>query len=186
MTSDDRIYQLLERIALAVEGLRADVLARKPTPAPKAEPHAAMVWTGLVKAFVLMWQAHRGGLPACTTAGSADGVRYKSIVACIKECDDLDRWAFAIKALAASPHHRGQNERGWVANIDFLVQPSQRLKWLEAGDRLPREAPKVAPKGAWCQCGAPAIMGPGTRSPDLCDQPRCGECTSVINRPKGV
>lgn len=171
MTADERIYDLLTRIAEAVEGLRADVAARKPTASTAREE-----WGHRVGLFVGAWQANRGGLPACTTAGAADSVRYKSIVACLKECDNISRWANAVKALSASPHHRGQNERGWVANIDFLVSPAQRLKWLEAGDRLPREAPKAKPQGAWCACGAPAIMGPGTRSPDLSDVPRCGSC----------
>ena len=180
MTADPAIIALLTRIAEAVEGLRADVAARKPAPAKPAED-----WASRVVLFVEAWNANRGGLPACAGAGSSDSVRYRNIVACLKECPDLHRWGMAAKALSQSDWHRGANPEGKVyGTIDFLISPSKRLIWLEHGGRVWQEAPKQKPREAWCACGAPAIMGPGTRSPDLCDVPRCGGCGGAMNKPK--
>jgi hypothetical protein len=145
----------------------------KPKSAPKAPPCTAED----ADAFVAMWNANCGGLPKAETAGPADGPRRAGIAACLKVTRDLTRWADAVKALAASPHHRGQNERGWVANIDFLIGPSQRLKWMEEGARRAAQAPKATPhREVWCGCGKQAIHGPGTRNPDTAAEPQCADC----------
>jgi len=43
----------------------------------------------------------------------------------------LDGWAEAMQALRDSSHCQGENNRGWRANLDFVLQESSMLKLLE-------------------------------------------------------
>lgn len=43
----------------------------------------------------------------------------------------LDGWKEALRKLDKSPHCCGQNDRGWRAGIDFLLQPLSFIKLLE-------------------------------------------------------
>lgn len=42
-----------------------------------------------------------------------------------------DAFTEAIQRIADSPHCRGENDRGWRAGFDFLLQPSSFLKVIE-------------------------------------------------------
>lgn len=44
--------------------------------------------------------------------------------------DGLDGWRDALAGVEASPHCRGENDRGWKADLDFVAQPKsfQRLR----------------------------------------------------------
>ena len=55
----------------------------------------------------------------------------------LREVPDLTRWAAAIRRAAASPFCRGDNDRAWLADIDFLLRPDTLAK-IEEGKYDPR------------------------------------------------
>lgn len=169
--SSERAIALLERIAAAVERL-VEMEEGRRKKAVDPDPDAVSP-----ERLIEVWNQYCQGLPRAS--GAPDGsTRRRRLVAALKAEKSLERWGAAVRALANSPHHRGQNERGWVANIDFLVQAGQFQKWLEAGaqrEAAARPEPAQA-KAVWCGCGKVATRGPGTRNPDLSSEPRCGDC----------
>lgn len=87
---------------------------------PRALPPLALAWNRAVAGTPLppvrMWSTSRA------TAAKAR----------LRECDDLALWERAFGLIAASPHHRGGNDRGWVADLDFALQAKQSGRWLDA------------------------------------------------------
>lgn len=84
------------------------------------------------KSMVDYWneKVTRHGLPTCKkiTAGRRQKLKSRFV----GECDgELDVWRKAVDLLCESPHHVGDNERGWKANIDFLLQPNRVTQMLE-------------------------------------------------------
>lgn len=57
-------------------------------------------------------------------------VRRKKIKARIKEYS-VDDWSKAMNAIYNSKFLRGENDRGWKADFDFLLEPSKFIKLLE-------------------------------------------------------
>lgn len=57
-------------------------------------------------------------------------LREKQLNARLKDCS-LDEWQRAMDALERSAFCRGENDRGWVADFDFLLQPKSFTKLLE-------------------------------------------------------
>ena len=51
----------------------------------------------------------------------------------------LKQWRLAFHALVRSDFHKGANGRKWKANIDFILRPSHRATWLEAGQEVAEE-----------------------------------------------
>lgn len=45
----------------------------------------------------------------------------------------LADWNQALEMLARSPHCLGENDRGWKADLDFILKPDKFLKLLEGG-----------------------------------------------------
>jgi hypothetical protein len=43
----------------------------------------------------------------------------------------FDKWKLACDKLAVSDFCNGQNDRGWIANLDFMLQPSRFNKLIE-------------------------------------------------------
>ena len=87
-----------------------------------------------VLAFVQLWNdttAHT--LPRCTQVNAS---RQGRIKACLREEPSLESWCLAMRALCRSSFHRGHNDRGWKARIDYLIQPKQRASWLESGQEM--------------------------------------------------
>lgn len=80
----------------------------------------------------------------------------------------LDEWAAVIVAINASRFCRGDNDRGWKASFDWLLQPDTRLRVLEgkyAGKQaqsviplLPRETPEQT-RARWARENAGAPKG---------------------------
>jgi hypothetical protein len=64
-----------------------------------------------------------------------------------------------FRACAASPHHRGENERGWAASLDWLLSPKTRdekgelwgIDWEQALllDHDPADAPALNGVGGY-------------------------------------
>lgn len=57
--------------------------------------------------------------------------RKQKLQARIKEFPDVDSWSIAFKNIERSPFLRGDNDRGWKANFDFLLQPGSFVKLIE-------------------------------------------------------
>lgn len=58
------------------------------------------------------------------------GQRDRLLSARLKDCT-LDEWMRAFAALERSAFCRGENDRGWRADFDFLLQPKSFTKLLE-------------------------------------------------------
>lgn len=167
----ERAASFLERIAIALERLVELEETRRKKPV-EAEPPGVPP-----ERLLEVWNSNRGGLPQAREAPEGS-TRRRRMVAVLRVQPDLAKWSAAVRALASSPHHKGQNERGWVANIDFLIQANQFPKWLEAGaqrDAEPQGRGRQA-RTVWCACGKVATRGPGTRNPDLAELPVCDVC----------
>lgn len=52
----------------------------------------------------------------------------------------LDRWPEFATALEASRWHRGENDRGWRANVDWLLRPDSWIGLLERAGPAPESA----------------------------------------------
>lgn len=75
-----------------------------------------------------VWNENRGEmLPAKSLAGD----RLSRAKARLKEQPDLTVWGMAIKRASTSAFCTGSGERGWKANIDWLLRPSTLSKILE-------------------------------------------------------
>jgi uncharacterized protein YdaU (DUF1376 family) len=76
-----------------------------------------------------LWNAlaRKLGLPI---AKSIDRARKAAIKARLAE-GGLDAWREALTAVERSPHCRGENDRGWRADIDFVCQPKSWRRLLE-------------------------------------------------------
>lgn len=92
------------------------------------------------------WNENRGSLPAVKlpmSKGRATQAKQR-----LRETPDLPRWAAAIRRAATSPFCRGDNDRAWRADIDFLLRPDTLAK-IEEGKYDPRGGPlplKAKPK----------------------------------------
>ena len=64
--------------------------------------------------------AKAAGWPA---AVKLDTRRRASLKARLAECGGIAGWREALARARASPHCCGQNDRGWTADLDFLLQP---------------------------------------------------------------
>lgn len=60
-----------------------------------------------------------------------EGRRRIEAHARIRERPDPEHWRLVIARIAASDFCRGANDRGWIADFDFLVRRSTALKVLE-------------------------------------------------------
>jgi len=68
------------------------------------------------------------GLPKVSMVTEA---RRRQVQARIKEYPDAGDWSKALSAIDKSKFLCGDNDRGWRANFDFLLQPSTFIKLLE-------------------------------------------------------
>lgn len=57
--------------------------------------------------------------------------RRSSLMARLRDCGGLAGWRDALNRAQASSHCCGQNDRGWVANFDFLTRQSSFAKLME-------------------------------------------------------
>ena len=49
----------------------------------------------------------------------------------IKECPDVETWSLAFRNIERSSFLRGDNQRGWQADFDFLIQPTSFMRIIE-------------------------------------------------------
>lgn len=67
--------------------------------------------------------------------------RRRKITARLSECGGLPGWQDALGKIRGSPFLRGDNDRGWKASLDFLLQQSSFTRLMEGTyDRQQRTA----------------------------------------------
>ncbi len=57
--------------------------------------------------------------------------RRRELKARLREKPFRDCWEIAMDALPDSPFHRGENERGWVANVTWFLRPDKVVAFVE-------------------------------------------------------
>lgn len=108
----------------------------------KKDANASLVaGSDVTKAFTA-WNdlAKRLGLPL---AKDLTSTRRKAINARLA-ASGLTGWAEALAAVEASPHCRGENDRGWRADLDFVANPTKFQKLREGSYGL---VPSAAASG---------------------------------------
>lgn len=88
--------------------------------------------------------AARVGIPL---AQKFDQTRRSKIRQRLKDCGGLSGWVAALEKLEASSHCTGSNDRGWRADLDFLLQSQSFTRLMEGryDDRKPQQ-PRRQPK----------------------------------------
>ena len=72
--------------------------------------------------------AERTDLSRCS---SRNDKRRKAIKLRLEEAGGLEGWKFALSKIEANSFLLGQNDNGWRASLDFLLQPSSFAKVIE-------------------------------------------------------
>lgn len=57
--------------------------------------------------------------------------RKTKLTATLKKCDGIEGWKSALEKVSKSDHCTGINDRGWKANLDFLLSPASFTKLME-------------------------------------------------------
>lgn len=76
-----------------------------------------------------------------------DARRRAALKARLAECGGIAGWRDALAKARASPHCCGQNDRGWTADLDFLLQP-KTFNRLREGSYDARRSSQPASTGA--------------------------------------
>lgn len=100
-------------------GEKPEIVARVTEPDGCEEALAA--WNDLAK---------ETGLPKAQVLTET---RRKSMRRRLAECGGLDGWSFALSKIRASPFLLGGNDRGWQADLDFVLQAKSFTKLMEGG-----------------------------------------------------
>lgn len=91
-----------------------------PLPAkPDEVAEAIAMWNGL---------AAECGLPKVAVATDP---RKAALRQRLKECGGLEGWQIALDRIRGSPWMLGQNDRGWRADLDFIIRQSKFVKLME-------------------------------------------------------
>lgn len=82
------------------------------------------------KRMISIWIAELPGLPK--PRGCTDQRRRKLQRQLKEFCQgDLELWRQACQRVAAAPHLCGENDRGWTASLDWVIEPRNLTKILE-------------------------------------------------------
>lgn len=57
--------------------------------------------------------------------------RISKLKARLKDCGGMPGWTAAMDKIRGSPHCRGENDRGWRADIDFALQETTFVRLME-------------------------------------------------------
>lgn len=81
--------------------------------------------------------AERAGLPKAQVLSPT---RRASLKRRLQDCGGLSGWVAALDKLAASSHCTGHNDRGWRADLDFLLKAQSFTRLMEGryDDRKPQ------------------------------------------------
>lgn len=75
--------------------------------------------------------AQRCGLPEVRTSVPLSEPRKRALRLRLKECAGMEGWRQALGNIEKSAFLRGQNDRGWRADFDWLVTPAKFIRVLE-------------------------------------------------------
>jgi uncharacterized protein YdaU (DUF1376 family) len=115
--------------SVLVQGTPKPTQKLEPLPESKTDAEASSVaGSDVAKAFA-EWNALAKRL-ALPVAKGLTPERRKAIRARLAT-DGLIGWREALAAVEASPHCRGENDRGWRADIDFVASPTKFQKLRE-------------------------------------------------------
>lgn len=112
------IRELLERIAVAVE--------KKPR--IKQEKLFDAGGAGMI---LEIWNSYKDEKFPTVSELTSGSTRYKNASARWTEKPDRDYWVGVIIKLNHSLFAKGDNDRGWVADFEFLVRPDNHFRILE-------------------------------------------------------
>jgi hypothetical protein len=94
-------------------------LSAAPTPAPKALPSARP------EEFANTWNRERGPLPRVDAFTES---RRKKVKARIRQGITLERFGEAVACCRGKPFLRGDNDRGWTATFDWLIENDRNIE----------------------------------------------------------
>ena len=75
-----------------------------------------------------IWNENRKNLKKCISMQESRQRKWRR---CLKTNPDINYWIDIIQRIAESPFCNGENDRGWVADIDFFLKPDTHVKVLE-------------------------------------------------------
>jgi hypothetical protein len=78
--------------------------------------------------LAMIWNSHRRNLPE---AKGCSGQRRKGADERWREKPETEYWANIVRRIADSEFCNGKNDRGWKADLDFLIRPDTQHKVLE-------------------------------------------------------
>lgn len=78
--------------------------------------------------LIHIWNSNCGKLPKCAAMNKARKARWR---ARWQESPDPHYWVDVVQRLSKSGFANGDNDRGWRASIDFLLQSETHLKIIE-------------------------------------------------------
>lgn len=94
--------------------------------------------------LMALWNAHKSARqPRCETMNSTRRASARARIAEVRRylcrtdgrepsvVDEQNWWARLVDALAAKPWHNGENDRGWIADFDFLVRTTTWGRYVE-------------------------------------------------------
>jgi uncharacterized protein YdaU (DUF1376 family) len=94
--------------------------------------------------------AQKVGIPTATTLTPK---RKRGILARLREHGGIEAWKAALTNIERSPFLCGKNDRGWTADLDFLLQAARFTKIVEGGysnsNGMWRPAPRSAGQGVF-------------------------------------
>lgn len=93
--------------------------------------------------------AEANGWRQCKAPGES---RSRSLRRRLKDTFFRDNWRDALVKMAGEPFFKGQNGRGWKANIDFFLRPDSVIKIMEdfyETARKPERKEHDHSKGFW-------------------------------------
>lgn len=91
--------------------------------------------------------AEETSLPVARVLTAARKAGIKSRLA---DCGGIEEWRMVIAKVRDSPFLRGVNDRGWKADLDFLLQPKSFNRLMDGGygDRKPSTGDRIAAQHA--------------------------------------
>lgn len=127
---------------------RDSVLSDPPPSATKKRGGLTEGQREWVAAVVAAWTMGVAGtaIPDASPPSSRTEPRDKLLLAARSLYPDPAEWGAMARALAASRHHRGENERQWIANIGWVAKKAATLaEWMERGQALATGTAKAPP-----------------------------------------
>lgn len=94
---------------------------------PKSQT-TAYAPSGAIQDFVMAWNGLGKPFAAVEKMGPA---RQKHLQARLRDSWWRENYAKAIAAMPGRPFLRGENDRGWIANVDWFLRPDTATKILE-------------------------------------------------------